>query len=100
MPATFLILVKTVGILLVFFNKFLPEFSRRLNYRMLDVSALKVLWNDWKQGPAFEKETIEQIRKDLPFESSYLKGGAHDAYYDIHSSLAELNYYRRSITGS
>lgn len=76
-------------------GKFLPELGKRLHYRMLDVSTMKILWNDWQQGPAFEKETTEQVRKYIPFDSAYLTGGEHDAYYDIHASIAELNYYRR-----
>jgi oligoribonuclease len=80
-------------------RKFLPEFSRRLHYRLLDVSTIKILWNDWFPGPVFDKEKAGMIETNLPPGIELPASGAHDAYYDIHASLAELNYYRRQLGG-
>ena len=76
-------------------RKFLPEFARRLHYRILDVSTLKILWNDWSTGPVFDKSNAGLIRQHLPPGIEPPPAAAHDAYADIHASLAELNYYRR-----
>jgi len=85
----------TVHMDMALVRKFLPEFSRRLHYRLLDVSAVKILWNDWFTGPVFDKGDAGLIRQHLPASIEPPPACAHDAYYDIHASLAELNYYRR-----
>lgn len=85
----------TVHMDLALVRKFLPEFARRLHYRILDVSTLKILWNDWFTGPVFDKSNAGLIRQYLPAGIEPPPGGAHDAYADIHASIAELNYYRR-----
>ena len=78
-------------------RRFLPGFSRRLHYRLLDVSTLKILWNDWCAGPVFDKSDPGLIRRCLPAGFAAPSANAHDAYYDIHASVAELNYYRRQL---
>ncbi len=78
-------------------RRLLPEFSRRLHYRLLDVSTLKVLWNDSQLGPVFEKEQAGIIQQYLPEGFTVPPSTAHDAYYDIHASLSEMNYYRRHL---
>ena len=78
-------------------RRFLPGFSRRLHYRMLDVSTLKILWNDSFSGPVFDKENAGLIERNLPAGFSAPEARPHDAYYDLHASLAELNYYRRQL---
>ena len=41
---------------LIMVRQFLPEFEKRLHYRLLDVSTLKILWNDGHPGHPFDKE--------------------------------------------
>ncbi len=78
-------------------RRFLPEFSRRLHYRLLDVSTLKILWNDSFTGPVFDKSDSGCVQPSLPAGFAAPAAAAHDAYYDIHASLAEMNYYRRQL---
>jgi oligoribonuclease (3'-5' exoribonuclease) len=87
----------TVYMDLTLVKKFLPGFARRLHYRLLDVSAIKVMWNDWGAGPLFQKESPDWVAKHLPDGLQVPDAKAHDAYYDIHASLAELNYYRQRM---
>lgn len=78
-------------------RRFLPEFASRLHYRLLDVSALKVIWNDSRPGQEFDKDSPDTIRRYLPESLDLPAADKHDAYYDIHASLAELNYYRENM---
>ena len=77
-------------------RKHMPAFFSRLHYRILDVSTLKLQWQDWKQKPEFRKDpaAIQQY-----FPTANLSEGMieHDAYYDIHASIAELAFYRASM---
>lgn len=57
-----------------FIKQWWPEFDLRLHYRMLDVSAWKVVMQS-KYGVQFEKKEI------------------HRAFDDIQASIAELQYY-------
>lgn len=57
-----------------FIKRWWPEFDLKLHYRMLDVSALKVLMQG-KYGIEFEKKEV------------------HRAFDDIQASIAELQYY-------
>ncbi|MEI8060519.1 MAG: hypothetical protein WCG67_10210, partial [Ferruginibacter sp.] len=41
----------TVHMDLAMIRKFLPGFAQRIHYRLLDVSTVKLLWNDWGAGP-------------------------------------------------
>ena len=81
-------------------RKFLPQFSERLHYRLLDVSSLKLLWNDWLHEEPFEKDNAKIVRRFLPDSFTLPSSAVHDAYFDIHASLAELNYYRTFKTFS
>lgn len=75
-------------------RKFLPTFFQALHYRMLDVTTLKLLWQDWRGGAKFDKENPALIRQYFPGPLAALDGRPHDAYYDVHASIAELNFYR------
>ncbi|HMP74948.1 MAG TPA: exonuclease domain-containing protein [Kiritimatiellia bacterium] len=77
--------------------KYLPRFMRTLHYRHLDVTALKLQWQDWRQGPEFNKDDQELLRSHLPGPKHLLDGKRHDAYYDVLASIAELNYYRHQF---
>ena len=79
-------------------KKFLPQFSERLHYRLLDVSTIKLLWNDWLNEDHFEKDNAEAVQRFLPDSFTVPSSAVHDAYFDIHASLAELNYYRTFTT--
>ncbi len=57
-----------------FIKHWLPSLDLKLHYRMLDVSALKVLMQG-KYGVLFEKKEV------------------HRAFDDIQASIAELQYY-------
>lgn len=57
-----------------FVKHWLPNFDLKLHYRMLDVSALKVLMQG-KYGVEFEKKEV------------------HRAFDDIQASVAELQFY-------
>lgn len=57
-----------------FIDKYLPKFSERLHYRMLDVTALKVVFRDF-------------------FGVEFVKKNTHQALDDIQESIAELKYY-------
>lgn len=57
-----------------FIQKWMPALDLKLHYRMLDVSALKVLMQG-KYGVIFEKQEV------------------HRAFDDIQASIAELQYY-------
>ncbi len=73
----------------------LPGFAACLHYRMLDVTALKLQWQDWMEGEPFDKEAPEAIRAQLaPTLGESLAGAPHDAFYDILASMAELQFYR------
>ncbi len=82
---------------LIMVRQFLPEFEKRLHYRLLDVSTLKILWNDRHPGEPFEKEAPGVVTGNLPSGVEPPAGAAHDAYYDIHASLAEMNFYRTRL---
>ena len=77
-------------------RRFLPMFGSRLHYRLLDVSTLKIQWQDWADGELFDKESIEEL-------NTYYPGGgidaanAHDALFDIKASIAELSFYRSGL---
>lgn len=57
-----------------FIDKYLPKFASRLHYRMLDVTALKVVFREF-------------------FGIEYKKQNTHQALDDIKESIAELRYY-------
>lgn len=74
-----------------------PQFIERLHYRLLDVTALKLHWQDWLHQPEFDKEQARLVQEYLPFEATSLAGQPHDAHYDILASIAELNFYRQRM---
>lgn len=57
-----------------FIDRYMPEVSKRLHYRLIDVSSFKEIFRD-KYGLKFEKKNT------------------HRAVDDIHESIAELGYY-------
>jgi oligoribonuclease len=74
-------------------RKFLPTFTSRLHYRLLDVSALKIQWLDLTEGAEFQKDDLKTVKKYFP-EADLRRLRQHDAYFDIVASAAELAYYR------
>lgn len=79
-------------------RKFLPEFLKRLHYRVLDVTTTKLLWQDWAGGAKFDKENAALVGEYLPGGRADVSGRPHDAYYDIQASVAELNFYRSRMS--
>ena len=79
-------------------RKYLPKFSALLHYRHLDVTALKLQWQDWFKGEEFAKDDPARLREFFP--EAVLSGAdqRHDAYYDAQASIAELNFYRQRLT--
>lgn len=78
-------------------RRYLPSFLKRLHYRQLDVTALKIQWQDWRCGSVFEKDSVETIRSYFPGQLAGLDAGRHDAHYDVQASIAELNFYRHAL---
>jgi len=64
-----------------FLGRYMPELHAFLKYRVVDVSSIKVLVKEWYGGKYEPPE-----KKDL-----------HRALDDIEESIAELDYYRRTI---
>jgi oligoribonuclease len=78
-------------------QKYLPHFTKRLHYRHLDVTTLKIEWQNLHAKEIFEKEDPENIRRYFP-EARFIEGETrHDAYYDIQASIAELAFYRQHL---
>lgn len=80
-------------------RKFLPAFTSRLHYRLLDVSALKIQWFDLTDGAEFSKDDAKTVKKYFP-EADLRRLRQHDAMYDIVASAAELAYYRAHMNFS
>lgn len=64
-----------------FIDQYLPKFSERLHYRMLDVSSFKIVFREML-GREFKKENT------------------HRALDDIRESIAELKHYMKAIDPS
>lgn len=77
-------------------RKFLPLFGSRLHYRLLDVSTIKIQWQDWAGQPPFDKENVDLLNRYFP-EADLPSANAHDALFDIKASIAELAYYRAHL---
>ncbi|MBA4387957.1 MAG: hypothetical protein C0404_08240 [Verrucomicrobia bacterium] len=75
-------------------RKYLPAFTKRLHYRVLDVTTLKLLWQDWCNGERFDKDDAKLIKQYFPGSDRDIEGKPHDAYYDVQASIAELKFYR------
>jgi oligoribonuclease len=80
-------------------RRFFPKFVSRLHYRLLDVSAIKVQWQDLTDGEEFDKQDARLVKKYFP-EADLRRLRQHDAYYDIVASAAELAYYRAHMNFS
>jgi oligoribonuclease len=78
-------------------RKFFPKFVSRLHYRLLDVSTIKVQWQDLTEGEEFDKQDDKLVKKYFP-EADLRRLRQHDAYYDIVASAAELAYYRAHMS--
>jgi oligoribonuclease len=78
-------------------RRFLPRFLSRLHYRHIDVTTLKLEWKRLHPGVEFEKENPEIIRRYFPEAVLPVSSSRHDAYYDVHASIAELAFYRRFL---
>ncbi len=77
--------------------KYLPLVHQRLHYRHLDVTTLKLQWQDFAAGDKFEKDDVKLVRKYFPDLVVNTETKVHDAYYDCQSSIAELAYYRKKL---
>ncbi len=64
-----------------FIDRWLPRFSQRLHYRMLDVSSFKIVFMNL-------------------FNVSFRKDNSHRALDDVLESMAELRYYIAAIDPS
>jgi oligoribonuclease len=64
-----------------FLARWMPRFEAYFHYRNLDVSTLKELVKRWKP------EVLKGFAKE----------GKHEALADIHESVEELKYYRKTI---
>ncbi len=62
----------------LFIDKYWPDFSKVLHYRMLDVSSWKIIFNT-KYGLKYQKKN------------------AHRALEDIKESMAELQFYMSKV---
>ena len=77
-------------------RRLLPVFGSRLHYRLLDVSTLKIQWQDWADRAPFDKENAELLNHFFP-GGGITATNAHDALFDIKASIAELAFYRSSL---
>lgn len=79
-------------------RRFLPEFNRRLHYRLLDVSTVKIQWQDIAGEKPFDKESVDVLNEFFP-GGGIDAANAHDALFDIKASIAELSFYRSKFFG-
>ncbi len=77
--------------------KYLPQVHQRIHYRHLDVTTLKLQWQDHASGDKFEKDDVALVRKFFPALAVNGDTKVHDAYYDCQASIAELAYYRKKL---
>ncbi|MDZ4198931.1 MAG: exonuclease domain-containing protein [Kiritimatiellia bacterium] len=78
-------------------RRLLPEFSRRLHYRHLDVTSFKLQWDHLRPGSEFEKEKPAEVLRWFPEAVLETGAGEHDAYYDTQASIAEMAFYRKRL---
>ncbi|HET9958422.1 MAG TPA: oligoribonuclease [Polyangiaceae bacterium] len=65
-----------------FIDQYMPGLAAYLHYRLVDVSTIKVLSRLWYgEAGVYAKPTQ----------------GEHDAVFDIRESIAELQFYRRTL---
>jgi oligoribonuclease len=77
--------------------KYLPQVHQRIHYRHLDVTTLKLQWQDFAGGDKFEKDDVKMVKKYFPGLMVNADTKLHDAYYDCQASIAELAYYRKKL---
>ncbi|HMO50344.1 MAG TPA: exonuclease domain-containing protein [Kiritimatiellia bacterium] len=77
--------------------KYFPGMRQRLHYRHLDVTTLKLQWQDYAAGEKFEKDDVRLVKKYFPDLVVNGQSKLHDAYYDCQASIAELAYYRKRL---
>ena len=77
-------------------RRLLPLFGSRLHYRLLDVSTIKIQWQDWAGGQPFDKDDADLLNRYFP-GGGISAVNAHDALFDIKASIAELAYYRSNL---
>lgn len=77
--------------------KYFPRTRQRLHYRHLDVTTLKLQWQDHARGEKFEKDDVKLVKKYFPGFVFNGSSKLHDAYYDCQASIAELAYYRKHL---
>jgi oligoribonuclease len=77
--------------------KYLPQCYQRIHYRHLDVTTLKLQWQDHALGEKFEKDDVNLVKKYFPGLVQNENSKLHDAYYDCQASIAELAYYRAKL---
>ena len=78
-------------------RRLLPGLLDRCHYRILDVSVLKLQWQDWLGAEPFDKDNPRQVQAWFPGAALAPDGQAHDAYYDVQASIAELAFYRAHL---
>jgi oligoribonuclease len=76
-------------------RRFLPSFISRLHYRLQDVSSMKVEWI-LRGGDELDKDNPQLLKKYYP-QADVSQLRAHDAYFDIVASAAELGFYRQKL---
>lgn len=79
-------------------RKHLPAFLSRLNYRLFDVTTLKLEWLFHYREKKFEKLGAPEVIKKYYRGDDPIAGNKHDAYYDVQASIAELAFYRSRLT--
>ena len=76
----------------------LPEFSRRLHYRLMDASSFKSEWLAKLGGAdAGVLDKADRAAITAAFPAADVSAASHDAYYDAQASLAELAWYRSRL---
>lgn len=78
-------------------TRYLPATRQRIHYRHLDVTTLKLQWQDHARGEKFEKDDLKLVKKHFPGLELNGNSKLHDAYYDCQASIAELAFYRKKL---
>ncbi len=78
-------------------RKFLPRFLSHLNYRLFDVTTLKLEWLFHYREKKFEKRGSPESLRELYRGQDPIAGDKHDAYYDVQASISELAFYRSRL---
>lgn len=78
-------------------RKFLPRFLSHLNYRLFDVTTLKLEWQFHYREKKYEKLGSPESIGKLYRGQDPIAGDKHDAYYDVQGSITELAFYRSRL---